>query len=103
MGRALVRPAAKRDLVLHFAYLAENSSLAVARRFLAAVRHSFAELARMPHIGAPNKLKKFPRLRMWRVEGFEKYLIFYEPIEGKAEIMRVIHAAQDYHRILSPP
>ncbi len=32
MGRAIVRPAARRDLVRHFAYIGENSGLAAARR-----------------------------------------------------------------------
>jgi plasmid stabilization system protein ParE len=38
---------------------------------------------------------------MWRIREFEKYLIFYEPIGGDVEIMRVIHAARDYNRIVN--
>jgi plasmid stabilization system protein ParE len=41
-------------------------------------------------------------LRMWRVRHFEKYLIFYQPIPDGVQIERVIHAAQDYTRILAP-
>ena len=100
MGRAIVRPAARRDLIRHFAYIGENSDLAVARRFRLAARRTFSELARKPHLGAPHKFEKFPELRMWRVQHFEKYLIFYQPIAEGVEIERVIHAAQDYTRIL---
>lgn len=103
MGRATVRPAAQRDLIRHFAYIGENSSLAVARRFLAAARLAFGELAQMPGMGASRELGKFPDLRMWRVREFEKYLIFYQPAGKDIEIMRVIHAAQDYNRILNLP
>ena len=54
-------------------------------------------------MGAPRKIANFPKLRMWRIRGFEKYLIFYEPLAGGVEIMRVIHAAQDYNRIVGAP
>jgi toxin ParE1/3/4 len=102
VGRAIVRPAARRDLIQHFAYIGENSGMAAARRFLAGARDSFLELAQMPHLGAPGKSPKFPTLRMWRVRHFEKYLIFYQPIPDGVRIERVIHAAQDYTRILAP-
>jgi len=41
MGRAIVRPAAQRDLIRHCAYIGENGNLATARRFLAAARLTF--------------------------------------------------------------
>ncbi len=94
-------PAARRDLIRHFAYIGENGSLAAARRFLAAARATFAELTQSPGMGAPRKLEKFPNVRMWRVRDFEAYLILYEPIGDHVEVMRVIHAAQDYHRVLN--
>lgn len=100
-GRAIVRPAARRDLTRHFAYIAENGSLDAARRFLARARQTFLELAQTPHLGAPRKSRKFPALRMWRVRQFEKYLIFYHPLPDGAQIERVIHAAQDYTRVLT--
>jgi toxin ParE1/3/4 len=101
MGRAIVRPAARRDLIQHFAYIGESGSLATARRFQAAARATFAELAKSPGMGAPKKVPKFPEVKMWRIREFEKYLIFYEPIGGDVEILRVIHAAQDYNRIVN--
>lgn len=101
MGRALVKRAARRDLIRHFAYIGEKSSLVMARRFRDAARLTFSELATMPGMGAPRKLKKFPNLRMWKVRDFEKYLIFYQPAGQNIEIERVIHAAQDYNRVLN--
>jgi len=102
VDRAIVRPAARRDLIRHYAYIGENSGLVAARRFLAEARDSFLELAQMPHLGAPGKSRKFPMLRMWRVRHFEKYLIFYQPLEDGVQVERVIHASQDYTRLLSP-
>lgn len=101
MGRAVVRPAARRDLIRHFAWLGENGSIDVAQRFLVAARATFQELAQTPHLGALGKSEKFPTLRMWRVRHFEKYLIFYHPRTDGVQIERVIHASQDYTRILS--
>ena len=45
MARVFTRPAARRDLVEHFVYLAENASLEVAERFLSNADASFMELA----------------------------------------------------------
>ena len=102
MSRATVRPAARRDLIRHFAYIGENAGLDTARRFLAEARGSFLELAQTRHLGARRPSGKFPSLRMWRVRHFEKYLIFYQPIPDGVQIERVIHAAQDYTRIPPP-
>lgn len=47
------REAARRDLVEHFVYLAENAGLDVAERFLTNAEASFNDLAQQPRIGAP--------------------------------------------------
>lgn len=60
MGRAVVRPAARRDLVRHFAYIGENISLETARRFKQAAHFTFNDLARKPRMGAPHKVSNFP-------------------------------------------
>lgn len=46
------RAAARRDLVTHFVYLAENAGLDTADRFLANAERSFAELAEQPEMGS---------------------------------------------------
>lgn len=38
---------------------------------------------------------------MWRVRGFEAYLIVYRPLKDGVQIERVIHAKQDYKRVLT--
>jgi toxin ParE1/3/4 len=102
MALVLKREAAKRDLIMHFVYLAENASLDVARRFKDAARDTFMELSNMPEIGSPAKVRqgKFAGVRLWRVGGFERYLIAYRPLKDGVVIERVFHAAQGYQRVL---
>jgi plasmid stabilization system protein ParE len=39
-------------------------------------------------------------VRMWRVAGFENFLIFYRLLKDRVAIERVFHAKQDYRRVL---
>jgi toxin ParE1/3/4 len=48
MPRVFKRAAARRDLVQHYVYLAENAGEAVADRFLACAETSFFELSETP-------------------------------------------------------
>lgn len=52
MARVTTREAARRDLVEHFVYLADNAGLETAERFLRCAETSFNELAAHPLIGA---------------------------------------------------
>ena len=101
MARVVVRPAARRGLTRHFAYLVENAGLEVARRFRDSARTTFDGLAKMPEMGSPRNIGRFTDLRMWRVRGFEKHLIFDRSLRDRIQIERVIHAAQDYTRVLA--
>ncbi len=73
------REAARRDLVEHFVYLAENAGLDVAERFLTNAEASFNDLAQQPRIGAPLTLKHpdLANVRKWRVKDFDHHLVFY--------------------------
>src|SRR5579871_3211683 len=67
-----------------------------------AATETFRELSESPLIGTPRKVRtrEFQGVRMWRVRGFESYLIFYLPRDGSISVERVIHASQDYRRVL---
>jgi toxin ParE1/3/4 len=101
MPRIVRRPAAKRDLVLQFAWFADQAGVEVARRFLRAAESSFRDLAEMPAMG-PVKIYegKFAGVRMWRVTDFENVLIFYRAFRGGIAIERVFDAKRDYQREL---
>jgi toxin ParE1/3/4 len=69
-----------------------------AQRFLAACDETFAFLANNKNVGATRTFQD-PTLRdvrMWRVKGFEKYLIFYQPLSDGIKILHVIHSARNY-------
>jgi toxin ParE1/3/4 len=57
MGRVYRRPAARRDLIAHYRYLAENAGEALADRFLSQAQASFDDLLRQPGIGSPLTLQ----------------------------------------------
>jgi toxin ParE1/3/4 len=97
-----VLPAADRDLDDQAAYLAREASLETAFRFYDAAAATFGNLSRMPGIGEQWDSPK-PRLtglRVFRVKGFERHLVFYRPVEGGIEILRVLHAARDIDSVL---
>ena len=102
MLKVTKREAARRDLVEHFVYLAENAGLDVAERFLTHAEASFDDLAGQPMIGAPLKLRHpdLAGLRKWRVKNFDHHLIFYMPRQDGVAIVRVLHAAQDWSSLL---
>lgn len=92
------RAAARRDLVEHFVYLADNGGLDVAERFLIRAEASFAALANQPLMGSPLTLRR-PELngmRKWRVQEFENFLIFYQPRRNGISIVRVLYATKDW-------
>ena len=103
MSRAFERPAARRDFIIHYAYLAENAGLETAKRFRAAVESTYAQLAGMPGMGAPAKVLqgKHSGVRIWRVRDFEDYLIAYRPHRAGVAIQRLVHGRRDYRRILT--
>jgi toxin ParE1/3/4 len=95
MRRIVKRSAAKRDLILHFVSIAQDNDDA-ARRFLAAAEKSFQDLAAMPQMGAPRDAlpSKFGDIRLWRVTGFENYLILYRPRRDGIAVERVIQPSK---------
>lgn len=98
MSKVYQRPAARRDLISHYVYLADNAGADIAERFLDHAEESFFLLADQPHLGAALTLrsKELDGLRKWHVKEFEKFLIFYLPRKNGISVLRVLHAAQDW-------
>ena len=55
------------------------------------------QLAAMPEIGVAREHRDpaLAEVRMWRIVGFDNYLMFYRPLENGIEIIRVLHAKRD--------
>lgn len=96
------RATAKRDLIDHFVYLAENASVDVADRFLANAEASFNVLSQQPSMGAPLTFRHpdLTDMRKWRVIDFDSFLIFYLPRPDGVSIVRVLHSSQDWQNLL---
>jgi toxin ParE1/3/4 len=95
-GRILRTDAALNDLNEQAKFIQRDSPEA-AIRFLAAAEATFHRLAAMPELGERQQfgLERLAGLRAWQVRGFDNHLIYYRPIEGGVEIIRVLHAARD--------
>ena len=102
MPRAVQRPAARRDFIIHYAFIAEHTGLDAAKRFRESVEATYYALAKMPRMGVPFTVRygKHAGVRLWRVHEFEDYLIAYRPARGGVRIERLVHAKQDYRRVL---
>lgn len=96
------REAARRDLVEHFVYLADNAGLEVADRFLANAERSFDDLMAQPMMGSPLTLQNpaLQSMRKWHVKDFDNYLVFYLPRTDGVSIVRVLHATRDWWDLL---
>lgn len=84
-GEVYKRHAARRSLVQHFVYLAENARLDTADRFPTNAERCFVELAQQPEIGSPLALKRseLAGMRRWRVPDSENFLVFYLASRGR--------------------
>lgn len=93
-ARVVQRPLAERDVVDQALHIHRDNP-AAAQRFLAAFDQTVVMLAEMPGMGAPRDHPRIEGLRMWRVRGFTKHLIFYREVAGGIEVIRVLHSARD--------
>jgi toxin ParE1/3/4 len=100
LRRIIRRPAANRDLIDCFVYIGRDSEES-ATRFLRASEETFLDLAAMPAMGVATSFgdSEDRKLRRWRIRGFENFLIFYRPIEGGIEVIRVLHGAREIERL----
>lgn len=94
-------PKAKQDLLEHVLYLAKiNPELA--EQFIDASALAFEKLAQMPRKGQRQQFKspELAEVRRWFIPGFDRYLVFYRPVKGGIEILRVLHGAQNITAIM---
>lgn len=91
------------ELVNLSAYIAERNEPA-AHAFLDACDKTFQLLAENRYLGSPGKFERpeLAEVRMWRVKGFQAYLIFYTPNENGVKILHILHGARDYGRLFDP-
>ena len=94
MGIILKKPLAEADLLDIWDFIA-NESLEKADNFLQKIENKLKILAENPGMGRKRD-ELVPGLRSFLVGS---YLIFYYPINGGIEVIRVLHGARDIPRI----
>jgi toxin ParE1/3/4 len=90
MPHILKRPRAEADLIDIWRYIAQDSS-ANADRMLDRISETLNRLAAVPFMGQA-RFDLAPGLRMFPVGN---YLIFFRPIEGGIEVIRVLHGKRN--------
>ena len=101
---ALVQPDARRDAREIFDFLAQSDAKR-ANRFLDALESTAKSLVAFPNMGSPRSSNdsRLHNLRVWPVQGFRAYLLFYRSLVSNngIEILRVLHHSRDFEAHLS--
>ena len=92
------------DLVDQATWIAYDS-LDAADRHIAAVDETLRALEKLPRMGRPwrSRARGLRGVRTRAVREFPNHLIFYRPIDGGVEALRLLHAARDLGRALREP
>jgi plasmid stabilization system protein ParE len=93
--------AAERDVADHYVYIGLDSPDA-AERFLIRAWETFQLLAATPRAGRPWRSPhgELKGMRVWRVSGFPRVLVFYRVGRGVLDVKRLLHGARDTEREL---
>ena len=97
MPQVTRRPLAETDILEIWDYIADDS-LAAADRWVDRLDEQFRLLAAQPMMGrardelAPG-VRSFP---------FGRYVIFYVPLDGGIDLVRVLHGARDIDAVFNP-
>lgn len=91
------RPLAETDILEVWDYIADDS-LAAADRWVDRLDEQFRVLATQPMMGrARDELA--PGVRSFT---FERYVIFYVPLDDGIDVVRVLHGARDIDAVFKP-
>lgn len=95
-------PSAEADLASQAAYFATRDP-GLIRRFALAVAHEAERMLAMPELGSkfPGSREDLRDLRISRPPRFPNHLIFYRNSAAEIEIVRILHAAQDWQSMFS--
>lgn len=95
MAQILFTPLASEDLKQIWVFIAENSKIETANKFLAEVKKNCETIAEFPESGRVRhefliNLRSFP---------FKKYVIFYLPLADGIEVLRIVHSSRDIQQV----
>jgi toxin ParE1/3/4 len=99
----VIRPRVRDDIIRQYRwYLVNQDSPDAALRFVNAFEATMAPLLRMPNMGATREFKNraLKGLRVFPVNEFDEFLIFYLVQGDTLRVIRVLHGRRDVGRIL---
>ena len=91
---------AEDDVAEIASYIGDDNPEA-AQRFRKALQETGELLLGMPHIGSMRVSDRpaFKDIRVVPVRDFDKYFVFYRPVDDGIEIVRVLHGGRDYQAL----
>jgi len=96
-----ISPVAEQELDEYALYIAKDN-LDAALRIYDAAEETYRNLAEFPEMGetynSSNKL--LSHVRFFPIKGFSNYLVFYQRIDKKIEIIRVLNKSKHIRNIL---
>jgi toxin ParE1/3/4 len=101
-GRYVLRPKADDDLEQQAYYYSTEGTAETGHRFLVAAHETFVLLSIQPLLGWRVRLPhlRLAPLRVFRISGFKKMLVFYMPLSSGVEIVRVVHGSRNLAALL---
>ena len=95
-NRYQIRPQAEADLDGHARNIARDN-LEAGLRLYDLAEETYQMLTDMPFMGAIYHTNKsaLMGIRYMPIKGFSRYLVFYKPIDGGVDIIRILHARMD--------
>lgn len=98
MKKIVLRPAARRDILMQVGYYIEENAMDAAREFPSAVEEGVQQIQERPGLGSPRFFKgaRWKGLRSWPVPGFEDVRIYYlHPEPSLIRVLRIVHGKRD--------
>ena len=97
-----ILPAAENDLSEIGDYFDERNDT-LSHKFYGQFWKTVQTLARSPALGERCRFRNpaTKDMRVWQVDGFSNYLIFYRQGGDQLEILRILHGARDYETIFN--
>ena len=98
MTRAVLSPAAERDILQVVEWIASDNPIA-AKAFRAALDRLADTIGEHPNSGALKPQLASPPIRFFPLRGFP-YVVVYTPDRDPPLIVRVLHGARDFPAVL---
>lgn len=93
------RPKFLEDMAREELYLLDHAGADIADRWHESLWSSIMFLSRHPLAGRRRTDLEFPDIRSWRLDGFERWIIFYGARENDLVLYRVVCGNMDIYAL----